>query len=268
MKLLTTAAVTVAVAAWANPVTSQVDRNCAVRYIANAGVLFETKNRSFLIDSPIREGIPPYATPTEAQRQAVESARPPFQAVSAILITHWHEDHLSAEAVAAQLRASPDTVLVSSQEVVERVRGADSSLPAQRFVAITPGPGESRRTLVAQVPVHVLRIRHNPARRLPEQHVGFLIEGCQTLLHSGDADPVADNFGVLKSLPPVQVGVLPFWYVLDEDSRAMVRSAIGPSRVLAVHLPPDDVPDVSRRLAGVPDVTLLTQPNQRVSVGR
>ena len=201
---------------------------CAITYVANAGVLFETDGQKFLFDAPIREGISPYATPTMEQRRSLESATAPFDNVTAILITHWHEDHFSAEAVAAHLRSSPSTRLVSSAEVVQRVKAvAGPAVPAAQFNAVTPEPGASERATGSGVPVHVLRIRHNPTRRLPEQHVGFLVEGCRTVLHTGDADPKADNFSLLRSLPPVDTALLPFWYVMDDSNRRFVTSSIG-----------------------------------------
>ena len=55
--------------------------------------------RRFLIDAPIREGLAPYATSPAAERASLEGARAPYADVDAILITHWHEDHFSPEAV-------------------------------------------------------------------------------------------------------------------------------------------------------------------------
>ena len=46
---------------------------------------------------------------------------------------------------------------------------------------------------------------------MPDQHVGFLVEGCRTLLHLGDADPEPSSFTLLQTLPRVDVAVLPFW---------------------------------------------------------
>src|SRR5688572_7105709 len=214
---------------------------CAISYIANAGVLFETDGRKFLLDAPIRDGISPYATPSKEVRARLEGAAPPFDGVSAILITHWHEDHFSADAIAAHLRNNPKSVVVSSQEVIARVRSAaGGAIASERLLAVTPEPGAWQRVLVDGVPVDVVRIRHNPARRLPLEHVGFVVEGCQTVLHSGDADPAADNFTALGALPRIDVALLPFWYLHSAGNRRFVTTAIRPRRVLAIHIPAAD----------------------------
>ena len=150
-----------------------------VRYVANAGVLLTIDGRKILIDAPIRDGIPPYPTPSADERARLEAARPPYDGIAAILITHWHEDHLSPDAVAAHLRSSARTVLISSREVVDRVRQAGPDLPAARFRAVTPAPGSSTVAEIEGLRVYVLRIRHNPARRLPAEHVGFLVQGTE-----------------------------------------------------------------------------------------
>jgi L-ascorbate metabolism protein UlaG (beta-lactamase superfamily) len=242
-------------------------RECAVTYVANAGVLFESNDQKFLFDAPIRDSIPPYAKPTADDSKRLESAAPPFDNVDAILITHWHEDHLSADAVAAHLRSSPSTRLISSQEVVDRVRkSAASAVPAAQFIAVTPAPGTSQRAAGSGTPVHVLRLRHNPTRRLPEQHVGFLVEGCRTVLHTGDADPAADNFTLMGSLPRVDTALLPFWYMLGEHNRQFVATSIKPARILGMHIPPADTDKMKSQLSGVNNLTLLDTVAMRVSL--
>ena len=146
-----------------------------LRYVANSGMLVATSGRRFLIDAPIRDGIVPYATSSPDERTRLEGATAPYAEVDAILVTHWHEDHFSAAAVAAHLLRSPRTLFISSPEVVERLRTAAPGLPASQTRAVLPAPGGVEQVDVSGVPVRVLRIRHNPSRRLPEQHVGFLI---------------------------------------------------------------------------------------------
>jgi L-ascorbate metabolism protein UlaG (beta-lactamase superfamily) len=241
----------------------------AVRYVANSGMLVSAGGRRFLIDAPIRDGIAPYATSSAADRARLEGARDPYAGTDAILITHWHEDHFSAEAVAGHLASNRRAVLLSSPEVVDRVRAVAPTLPASRLHGVLPMPGQSQAVDVGGVPVHVLRIRHNPTRRPPEQHVGFLIGAAAPVLHVGDADPKADNFMVLKGLPAVDLAFLPFWYLSDADSRQMVAGAIRPRRIVAMHVPPGDVAGVAAELRGsnviavvaaVPDSVLDVDP--------
>jgi L-ascorbate metabolism protein UlaG (beta-lactamase superfamily) len=182
-------------------------------------------------------------------------------------VTHWHEDHFSPEAVAAHLARSPRTIVISSPEVVDRLRAAAPSLPSSQLRPVLPPPGGVESVDVGGVAVRVLRIRHNPARRLPEQHVGFLIGRSSSVLHVGDADPAADNFALLAALPPPDVALLPFWYVADAANRRFVAASIRPRRIVAMHLPPGDAEKVTSalRAAGV-DAEVAAVPGTPIGV--
>jgi L-ascorbate metabolism protein UlaG (beta-lactamase superfamily) len=240
-----------------------------VRHVANSGMLVTVSGRRFLIDAPIRDGIPPYATSSAAERTLLEEARAPYDKVDAILITHWHEDHFSPEAVAAHLSNSPQTILISSPEVVDRVRRVAPGLPASRMRAVLPAPGTGEEVDVDGLPVHVLRVRHNPSRRLPEQHVGFLVGGSAPVLHVGDADPAADNFTVLKSLPTVDLALLPFWYLADGPNRRFVAESIRPRWIVAMHIPPRDAQKIAAALrAANVGAEVAVVPGSRLEIGR
>jgi L-ascorbate metabolism protein UlaG (beta-lactamase superfamily) len=221
------------------------------RYVANAGVLVTVNAHQFLIDAPIREGIAPYPTSPADERQRLEAARPPYENIDAILITHWHADHFSPEAIAAHLMHNSRVLLVSSPQVVERVRAATPSLSSDRLRAVLPAPGQSQELRVGGVAVRVLRLRHNPSRNFPEQHVGFLIGDANPVLHVGDADPKADNFALLRRLPKVDIAFLPFWYVMHGSNRRFVTESIAPSRIVAMHLPAEEAPQLASDIRDV-----------------
>jgi L-ascorbate metabolism protein UlaG (beta-lactamase superfamily) len=235
----------VAVAILAAPAWQQ-RTSLSVRYVANAGVLLTLDGTDVLIDAPIRDGIPPYATSDPSEREKLEGARAPYDRVSAILVTHWHEDHFSPEAIAAHLASNARAVLVSSPEVVDRVRAVAPALAAARVRPVLPEPGQSALVQIGSLPVRVLRIRHNRARRFPEQHVGFLVGEAAAVLHTGDADPTAENFEVLRGLPRVDLALLPNWFLLTDRNREFVRTSIAPARIAAMHIPPGEADQVRR----------------------
>jgi len=246
-------------------VVASVRDAVSIRYVANSGVLLEVAGRRFLVDAPIRQGIPPYATSDADEQRRLESAEPPYDRIDAILVTHWHEDHFSADAIAARLAREARTLVVSSPEVVERLRRAAPAVAADRTRAVLPRPGESETIEVAGLAVRVLRLRHNASRRTPEQHLAFLIGDAAPVLHVGDADPVADNFSVLRRLPAPDVAMLPFWYVTDEANRSMVASVIRPRRVVAMHVPPADAPRIRPDLASSPfPIVLADEPGRQL----
>lgn len=48
---------------------------------------------------------------------------------------------------------------------------------------------------------------------MPEQHVGFLVEGSRTVLHVGDAATTPDNFAVLKGLARVDLASASYFWL-------------------------------------------------------
>jgi len=238
------------------------NERCELSKVANAGVLFQSGQHAFLLDAPFRDGVAPYETPEPEQRQRLETAQPPYRGLSAILITHWHDDHFDAQAVTAHLRHDPAAMLVSSEEVVAQVRAAGAE--DRQLLALTPPQGESVSTVIGGVRVHAIRLRHNPARRTPEQHLGFLVEGCQVIFHAGDANPDASNFSALRGLSPIDVALLPYWYLDGAANRDFVAEAIAPARIFAVHVPQAERAGVAQALRSVPRAALL--PASRAAV--
>ncbi len=116
--------------------------------------------------------------------------------------------------------------------------------------------GRSQTIRVAGIDVTLLGLSHGGIHAAV-QNVGYLFTlGGVTVLHVGDAELTADNFAPFD-LPArgVDLALLPWWYVADEKSRALVRAHIAPARIVALHIGPGEAAEVVARLrASAPDV--------------
>jgi L-ascorbate metabolism protein UlaG (beta-lactamase superfamily) len=110
---------------------------------------------------------------------------------------------------------------------------------ASRFVGLTP-PDQSPAVTIG-LNVHVLRARHNSTRRWPEEPVAFLVEDSQTVLHTGDADLTPENSAALRSLPRVDIAVIPYWHLLNATTPTKtIAPVIRPVRLVRNAQPPNE----------------------------
>lgn len=206
--------------------------------LANAGVMLSDGKNGVLIDALFRDGIPPYARLEEAERERLESAQPPYDAIRLVLVTHWHADHFDPAAVQAHLGRNPGARALVAPQVKRQM---EEKSVAPRIEALLPEPGAVSTRKVNGLQVSLVRLAHNPSRNFPEEHVGQAVRlAGRLVLHVGDADPVRDNFRAAERLAPIDVAIVPYWYLLNEAGRAIVRDQLRARQVVAVHVPPDE----------------------------
>lgn len=130
----------------------------SITFLANEGVMLSSGTRKVLIDALFLKYETGYAVPADSTRAALERARPPFDAVDLILVTHRHGDHFHPAPVAAHLRANARATLLTSRQVIDSLRGhlSPNPLQAPRFMARTTPPGTRRRETVSGITVELL----------------------------------------------------------------------------------------------------------------
>jgi L-ascorbate metabolism protein UlaG (beta-lactamase superfamily) len=108
----------------------------------------------------------------------------------------------------------------------------------------------------------VLELPHAKGARTQVENLGYLVElGGVRVLHVGDAHMAAETFAHFR-LPErrIDVALVPYWYLLEEEGRRLVREQIGARRVVAFHVPPGEHASVSAQLrALMPEVRVLTR---------
>ena len=159
-----------------------------VTYIANMGVLISSASKTVLIDGLFNESYNTYPTTPKNIVAKINNLEPPFDSLDLILVTHSDVDHFSARMIADYLAKNKSVKVVcnnlSSSALKESIGlTADTA----RIVGITPELCNSTDTLVDDINVKVLRLRHS-GRDGQNENLGFVIEidGVK-VFHSGDS---------------------------------------------------------------------------------
>src|SRR5687767_14045699 len=149
-----TRAMLLAIAAGISPIgtaqTQTARDGLTITFLANEGVMLSSGVKKVLIDALFVKYETGYAVPADSTRAALERARPPFDAIDLVLVTHRHGDHFHPAPVAAHLRANPHATLLTSRQVIDSLRGhiPPNALLGPRFISRTTAPGSRRREVV------------------------------------------------------------------------------------------------------------------------
>lgn len=200
-----------------------------VLHVANAGVLLDCGGRQVAIDVFFRQGVEGYETVPEALRDAIESARPPYDGIELILATHRHPDHFDPASVARHLRNNPRARFAGTAQTASEVR----RLFADRVEEIT----RPARQAWGNIETRFLRVPHNTPFRETIENTLHLVRFCgATVAVTGDAEVAAADFRDLGlEVEKIDVLVAPWWFFVGRDGRQVVDEIFQPLAGWAVH---------------------------------
>jgi len=223
-----------------------------IRYIANQGVLIRAGDRQILIDSLHREYKPAYAFPPADLQNLLENAQKPYDKIDLLLASHIHLDHFHAESIGLHLKNNPSAIFASSEQAIAEI--AKNFADYEKIKArIKPVAYEWKKPVEynqAGIKVRFLGLRHANAQFVGIQNFGHLIEiGGKRLLHIGDADMTAENFSAFNlAKENIDVAFIPYWFLLSENGRKLVREQFNPKQIIAVHISPDEAEKIAEQL--------------------
>jgi L-ascorbate metabolism protein UlaG (beta-lactamase superfamily) len=246
-----------------------------VTYIANEGFLLAGEGKKVLVDSLFANGVSGYATLPGPMRSASRAAEDPFDGVDLILVSHFHADHFDAATVVEHLRASSETVFLSTPQAVYEIQKLveDDKGILDRLTAVHPPEGESLSLKRAGIELEVLNLHHGRGGNPPVENLGFVVRmGGVTWLHVGDTEATLSDFRPY-SLPEkaIDVALLPDWFLDYAQFVEVVSKEIQPRFVVVMHLATASAPasyfgkhaNRSQRLEaireGFPDAVVLIE---------
>jgi L-ascorbate metabolism protein UlaG (beta-lactamase superfamily) len=224
----------------------------SIRYIANEGVLIRAGDNQILIDGLHREYKPAYAFPPPDLQRLLENAQKPYDKINLLLVSHVHLDHFHPESIALHLKNNPRAVLATSEQAVEEIT---KNFPEYEKIKtqLMPVKHEWKKAVEFNqngIKVKFLGLRHANAQFASIQNFGHLIEiDGKKLLHVGDADMTAENFSAFNlAQEKIDVAFIPYWFLLSENGRSLVKEQFNPKQIIAVHISPGDAEEVSEQL--------------------
>lgn len=206
------------------------DSGLEVIYLGNEGFYVKSESVAVAVDGLHQKRIPPYlVVPVETRRQML-MGQTPFERLDALLVTHEHSDHFSADLALQLLGARSNVHVLAPAQAADRLAGEH-----ERLVEIRP---TSQPWSLGGLKVTVLDLHHGKGR--PIDHNAYLVEmdGFRWV-HFGDTEIQPAELAPYRSQleEPLDVAFLPFWLLFEEAWRAELTRVLPTKAVVIMHIP-------------------------------
>ena len=229
--------------------------NLVATYLGNEGVMVAQGNTKIVFDPLYDNTYGTYQAVPEHTREALLQAKPPFDDIQALFVSHAHGDHFSAADTVAFLQAHPAAVFVAPAQAIEalhvELHKEKLSLSTERFVVIDLDYSDAPLELnVGELKVEAVRIAHagGPSRR-EIQNILYRVTlaGEAVVMHMGDADPRLSNYRpydkhwqALKT----DLALPPYWFFVVPGGEKLLSQRLNSAQQIGVHVPAEAPEDL------------------------
>ncbi|WP_339718996.1 MBL fold metallo-hydrolase [uncultured Paraglaciecola sp.] len=222
----------------------------SITYVANEAVLITKGDYKVLFDPFFHQAFGTYQLVPEDIKQAIFSGTPPFDNLTAIVISHAHGDHFAADDLLLYLQQFPTTQLIAPEQAVTELmalQGADSIGP--QVTSIKLAFKQPPITLeIAGLVIEAVRIPHAgwPSRAKVENLVFRVTlknhDSSVTVMHMGDADPNDDHYLLYKDHWQKRMSdtaLPPYWFYFSAEGRDILTDILNVKKTIGIHVPTD-----------------------------
>jgi len=226
----------------------------SLTYIANAGVMLKLDGKKILIDPLTTPGNVLYLDTEQGVREALLANAAPYDHVDLVLVTHHHRDHFHAEGILDLLEAQPGAHLVSSPEVIQRLKAATNAtstgesaepgtstvLGSDRWTAVELELYAHTELTCNGVTLQIFRTLHDGEDYAAVTNLMFVIKSpSMVVAQLGDSAPAEINFdGILSKIgSPLDLVITNFPYIAIPAARKLVEVHLAPASLAVLHFP-------------------------------
>ncbi len=226
------------------------------------GVYITNSKTSFLIDGLHTKYGEDYLFPDEKLIHKINTILKP----RIILFTHQHGDHYNEEISKKFLQLNKESKLFGPKQITSNYADVDNEIITIKTEDYTKQTYQSESLKITG-----LKINHAGKRHLNIENVGYIINiSNKNILHVGDTNWL-EEINLFSQLDiqkeSVDVAILPYWMLLDQDATELIQKYINPKQVIATHISPRITKE---KLASLkkqfPKVYFLTEQEQQIKL--
>lgn len=222
----------------------------SVTYVANEAVLITNGEKKVLFDPFFHQAFGTYQLVPEDTKHAIFSGAAPFDNLTAIVISHAHGDHFSAEDVLRYFQKHPKTQLIApEQAVIELMELVGANQISAQVTSVKLAFSQAPKTLeVAGLVIDAVRIPHAgwPGRANVENLVFRVTlknqDSSVTVMHMGDADPNDEHYLPYKDHWQKRISdtaLPPYWFYSSAEGRDILTDILNVKKSIGIHVPID-----------------------------
>lgn len=217
------------------PDPTPIPDDIEITFINNAGFLITAGDYKIIIDGIYGNNPLGSKPPTRTIRHMIDGETP-FTDIDLVLITHNHFDHFDPDLVVDFLINHPESELVTTQSVVDRVIEKNNDL-LERCHSVSLSPGESEKLTASNIDLNAYYISHGDPEIL---NLGFLINlPGGKIFHTGDlvAESVSVDDLSNYELPgqKIDIALIPLYLFEDDAYHEHINLGIQAQYIIPMH---------------------------------
>ena len=213
-------------------------------YLGNEGLLLVDGNTKVLFDPFFHKDFNQYQSVPQHIINKIHNGESPYNNVSAVFISHAHDDHFTAKTVADYLVRYPNVKLIAPQQAVDKLSPFLDKSNREQLIAVDLNFGDKvwRKELGA-LSVDAIRIPHaGRPGRAGVQNIVFRVafNSGTTVMHMGDADPDDDHYLPYRLVWQEKIthtAFPPYWFFYSAEGRDILGDIINAERHIGIHVP-------------------------------
>ena len=227
-----------------------MDRETKITLLANAGLLLEYEDSSFLVDGLFDSGELPFQNLPESVWSDLLAGKHPFEQIDYLLFTHDHPDHFSEEMTWQYLRHHrvkgvflPEEVLSCSERLkyLLQKEGIPTAL-------LSPQTNKTLYHVTPQITVQAIETLHLDKQYWDVPHFCYLLTfGKKQFLVTADVDYTQERFSWLQGQHIHTAFVNPLFFH-ELHSNHHFHGALNADILCVYHIPPDQDSQINRML--------------------